>query len=807
MRLRRREAHRAGPREPKRGRHPVTRRRAIVVLGVLLLVGTARWLWTLDAGLAARTPSHLILDRAERQLGEVPGSFESLGFWPLPATLPEKLVVTTLQTEDRHFNEHPGVHLPSVLRAAWQNARNHRVISGASTLAMQVARLQHPKARTPWGKLREAAEALLLVHRHGRDAVLRQYLTIAPYGNRCHGAVRAARLYFDKPIEDLSWLQAAYLAALPQQPGRMGPWKADGHAAALRRARRILGQLRDRGVIGDDDLHVALSTDLAIVAPPRRHPEALHVLLRLAKSVVNEPGVMHRATVDLALQQLTHRALRANLNRWRPNGAGNTAGVVVDLPTGQVLAYVGSADYFDPEQRGAIDYLETRRSPGSALKPFIYGLALEKGTFTAASELADTPVEFEVRGGGAWTPENMTHTFLGPMLLRQALGNSRNIPALRVLSAVGVAETLERLGRGGAAGVRASPDAYGLTLAIGGLHVTPMELAGLYTALANRGQTIPLLLLLDAKAPLPVGQRVLSHDAAMLVADILADPEARRPGFPVGGALDFDYAVAIKTGTSQGYRDAWAAAFSDRLLVVTWVGNHDWKRMNLASGATAAAPAAHQVMSALMPRRAPHQPIAMAFPLPPTLVSKEVCALSGRVPGPGCTHVKSERFVRGTEPFEACPFHVDVALDARNGLLAGPACPRQFVSTRPMLVLPGDYAWWASRQHLVIAPTLESPLCPTTPELRRQVSIREPRSNARYLFDPDTPRELSTVRLVAAVTPANEEVVWLIDGVPIAQVGWPHELRWRLTRGTHVLRARLAHSADSSAPVTIVVDD
>lgn len=780
------------------------RGRRLVLLAILAL-GTAFFLHSLDSRLQSPTPSHLILDRTGRFLGEVPGTHEAWGFWPLPSSVPDKVIVTTLETEDRNFFEHPGVHLPSVARAAWQNVRNHKVISGASTIPMQVARLQHPRSRTLFAKAHEAAEALLLVHEHGRDAVLRQYLTIAPYGNRCHGVVRAARLYFDKPLEDLSWLQAAYLAALPQQPGRMTPWTKDGHALALGRARRILGQLHDRGLITDEDLRIALGSDLHVVPQPRRAPETLHAVLALESQLVSEPGVIHHATLDLDVQRIAHRALTENLEHLRAQGATNTAGLVVDLPTGEVLAYVGSADYFDVGAHGAIDYVQTKRSPGSSLKPFIYGMALEKGSHTAATELADTPVAFELNGGGLYLPENITHTWLGPMLLRQALGNSRNIPALRVLSDVGVDQAVTRFDRAGVRGVRFEPEAYGLALAIGALQVTPWELATLYTALANKGETIPLKL--SRSAPATPGARLLSADAAMLTARLIADPDARRPAFPSGGPLDFDYAVGIKTGTSQGYRDAWAAAFSDRLLIVTWVGNHDWRRMHLASGGTAAAPALHRMMDEVMPSRSPHLAPAVEFPLPPHAVQVDVCALSGRRPGPGCTHVRSETFLKGTEPTESCPFHVDVALDVRTGLRAGPSCPREFVVTRPMLALPERYAAWARSQRLTIAPTAESPLCPATAPREATVSVDEPRPRARYLYDPNTPPELNTVRFAATVTPANEEIIWLVDDQPVAKVGYPHELRWSLAPGRHVIRARLAQSAQASAPVTVTVDD
>jgi penicillin-binding protein 1C len=237
------------------------------------------------------------------------------------------------------------------------------------------------------------------------------------------------------------------------------------------------------------------------------------------------------------------------------------------------------------------------------------------------------------------------------------------------------------------------------------------------------------------------------------------------------------------------------------------VGNHDWRRMNAVSGATAAAPAVHTIIDTVSPDVRPWQPAPLAFPLPAGAVSVDVCALSGRLPGPRCPHLKTEHFVRGTEPSAPCPFHAEVPIDTRTGLLAGPTCPATVVTTKAMLALPEVYAPWARKQRLAIAPTAESPLCPTSDPLVRTVRIREPAPASRYLFDPDTPRELATLRLSAAVQPATEEVVWLVDGTPVARVGYPHEARWSLTPGTHVIRAVMAGGREASAPVRITVDD
>lgn len=774
------------------------------LLALLLGVG-GLFVSRLQGELLARTPSHLVLDRRGAYLGEVPGEGDELGYWPMPYVLPERIVQATLTTEDRHFYEHPGVYLPSVGRALLQNVRNLRVISGASTLAMQVARMQSPGERTPWHKAREALEALMLVHAQGHERVLRHYLLLAPYGNRVHGVVRAARLYFDKPVEDLSWAQASFLAGLPQLPGRMNPYTRDGLRRALKRSHRILHALHDQGLLSSEELEHSLKADLGLVPHPRRMPEALHAVLEWSERAQARSEPISSATLDLEMQSKVAQLLRRNLQQLDGLGAGNTAALVVDTETGDVLAYVGSRDFFSERHHGAIDFVKQRRSPGSTLKPFIYGLAAEKGLLTAATPLADTPMDIQLDNGRSFAAENVNHAFLGPMLAREALANSRNIPALRVLEQVGVEPALRFLAQAGVGGISYEPERYGLGLAVGNLHVTLEELAALYQVLAHEGETRPLRRFLDE--PVVPPRRLMTREAAQLVRHMISDPLARRPSFPVGSALDYPYAVAVKTGTSQGNRDAWAVAFSDRLLVAVWVGNHDWRRMN-GVGGLGAASAVHEIMDALMPGWRAYRPVLDSFPPPTGAVEREVCPLSGRLAGPDCPHHKSEWFLPGTAPTQSCSFHAPVRLDRRNGLRAGPTCPPREVVTRAMLALPEEYEQWARQRHLELAPQRDSPLCPSHPEpVEPRVAIREPRGLVRLLYDPDTPAESSTLRLVAEVTPNTEPLVWLVDGVPVATVDWPYEFRWSLRPGHHVITAALARLHQVSQPVTVLVED
>lgn len=781
-------------------------RRVALVLGVVLaLSGVAFSLRSLRTELLHPLPSTLVLDRHGDELGELPGFREARGYWPLPVQLPARMVQATLETEDRGYYQHRGVSLRAIARAMLQNLRNLHVVSGASTLAMQVARLQSPARRNLFHKAKEALEALVLVHRFGHDAVLRQYLTLAPYANNVHGVTRAARFYFDKPVEDLSWAQAAFLAGLPQQPGRMNPSTPEGLRRGRARETRILEMLHARGVIDATVLAQSRGEDLRFSARPRRRPEMVHVVLDLGAQARAEGRYLTTSTVDATLQHAVTRTLKANLASAALLGANNTAGIVLDVASGEVLAAVGSADYFDATGKGAINFLHVKRSPGSALKPFLYALALQSRAVTAATELPDTPMDFQAQEGRGFLPENINHTFLGPVLMRDALGNSRNIPALRILSEVGVPRALELFRQGGVRDISPRADAYGLGLATGNLPVTVEELAGLYLMLAHEGERVPLRRFLNDAPSVP--ERILARDSAQMIRHVLADANARRPSFPAGSALDFDHAVAIKTGTSAGYRDAWAAAFNDRLLVVVWVGNSEFERMNDLGGLTGAGGAAHEILQSLTAGYQPYRTLTESFPPPDGWVPRTLCSLSGRLAGPHCPHPREEFFATGTEPLEGCPFHRVVGVDVRNGLRANAACPARFVTRRPMIDLPERYTRWARTAHLDVAPTGESPLCHFGPEGAPRVRIEEPRNQVELVFDPETPAELSTLRLSAKVTPLDAELVWLVDGEPVAKVRYPFDYRWPIRPGTHVISATLANEAVHSGPVTVRVAD
>lgn len=742
--------------------------------GSLLVLGVIGLGWLALAGSRCRlrtpAPTVQLRDRHGEFLGEV-GPEQGLGWWPIGA-LPDRVVAATLALEDRRFDAHPGVDVLAVFRALRANYEEGRVVSGASTIAMQVARMQDPGPRTGVRKATEALTALLLVDTYGRDGVLRQYLRLAPYGNNVHGIGYAARRYFDKPVDDLSWAETALLAAVPQAPAARDLTEPDGLARAGARARRILDQLLADGTI-DADVHLAAVRELGTTVRaerPKRPPEAIHVVLALEPMAARSPDPIVTTSIDLALQGSVLEILRRSVAAWEGQGAGNAAAVVVDLETMQVLADVGSVDWNESSHRGAIDFSRTRRYPGSTLKPFLYAAAIDRGLLSPGSIVDDL-----VRGPDGIG--NADGQFLGPLLPRVALANSRNIPAIELTRRIGLEDTYALLARLGLHDDALPASHYGLSLAIGGMPTTALDLARAWGALATDGRLRDLQWTADRERP--AGEPVFSPGVAQWTAVALSDPMARLPTFPRMGNGELPFPAAFKTGTSPEHRDAWTVAFTRRFLVVVWVGHPDWRPMEGLSGYRAASLLARRILLVLHP--AEIQGLAdTGFPAPQGWSEARVCPVSGDLAGPLCAGSVDEWFPPDTAPIDVCAAHV---LD------------RGHVALR----LPPRYASWIASAGLATPP--EPVLAADHPV---SLSLLSPTDGARVTRDPDAPPAMSSLRLAVAVSPPVEQVVWVVDGMPWAVVGPPYDLRWPVVPGEHTFEVRLPHRPEHSGRVTVL---
>ena len=726
-------------------------------------------------GLEAPPPTPILLDRQGYFLAQFGADFTGpngarrteYGYWPLDA-LPERVVAATLALEDRRFWDHPGVDGLAVLRAAWRAARSGRARSGASTVAMQVARMQHPAPRTLWNKLVEAGAALLLTQRHGRDAVLRHYLRIAPYGNGSHGIAHAARWYFDKPAGDLSWAEIAFLTAIPQAPGRMNPYRIEGRRAIVRRGTRLLGLLAERGVIGAEERRLA-EAQLQTLRPleRRERPPYLHAILhvgRLLNRNGSPPGrePILRATLDLELQREIARSLESAWPEWREAGAEQAAVLVVERAGFAVRAALGSLDYFR-SPAGALDFIRTPRSPGSTLKPFLYALALERGTVTPATWLPDAPE-------GAAGIGNADGRFLGPLLPRQALANSRNVPAIHLLRRVGLDPFFRLLGELELLPEprRHDPDPFGLALVLGGLPTTLERLAQAYGALADDGR-LPALRWYEGQ-PLPAPRPVLSASAARQVTQFLADPLARLPSFPRHGPTDYPFPVALKTGTSQGYRDAWIVAYSADYLVAVWVGRSDVNPMRGLTGGRAPAALARAILSHLH-RSRPGDLREGEFPPPDGYLPVEICLHSARPPN------RCAQTLREWVP---------------PGLLADLPSPSAPLLRGEGSKIPGGEESGGARG-----------LGDETPV---EIAIVAPEQNARLWRNLEAPAAVNRLALKATAKGPVSQIVWYVDDQPFGVADADKPLYWPLQKGAHRFQVRLPYREERSRPVRVVVE-
>jgi penicillin-binding protein 1C len=765
-------------------------------------------------------PTYLVLDRHGRFIAELGDDGDGYGYWPL-AELPPRVVAAALVLEDRRFDSHAGVDVLAMGRALYQNVTNGKRVSGASTIAMQVARLLDPGERTYWHKAREAWHALVLTARYGRKDILAAYLRLVPYGNQVHGIGYAARRYLDKPVADLSWAEIAFLSAIPQAPTHMNPFREDGRQRAIARGRRLLDQLHERAVLSKAEYEMAQQQIQDIRLPPiaARPANSLHAVFKLeqvlssaapSKGKGAEPyRVM--TSLDLDLQQSVAAQAGEAVAQWENLGVGNAAVIVLDRDSNDVLAWLGSANYFDRNQAGALDFARTLRSPGSALKPFFYALALERDRITPATIIDDLPAMSE-------GIVNADKRYLGPLLPRQALANSRNVPAARLLDQIGLDEGYRFLQELDLHHNEHDARHYGLGLVIGTMPVTLERLVQAYSVLANDGRWRSL----HWYAGQPEETRqLLSPGTARLVTLQLSDPNARLPSFPRMGATEYSFPVALKTGTSQGLRDVWTVAYTRRYVIGVWVGHPDARPMRDVTGAGNAAELARRILNQLH-RDEQHGSADLSFPHPDGYHALPICALTGKRAAPGCDLVFEEWFKPGQEPQQEDDAHLRLAVDVRNGLLASARTPARDREWRTFINLPPRYADWAAHAGLPRPPQMVSTLGendvaqvrPMSPmnvnfakgPVQHVLRIVAPGSGVTLLRDPTLPAERSTIALQVEVNPPVPEVLWLVDGKPYKLVPYPYTTRWPLQSGEHSIQASMPLTREVSAPVRIRVE-
>ncbi|HUV42916.1 MAG TPA: penicillin-binding protein 1C [Patescibacteria group bacterium] len=578
--------------------------------------------------------------------------------------IPLSLVQATIAIEDAEFYHHHGLSPKGIIRAFLANLRS-RKLYGGSTITQQLVKnaLLTPE-RTLQRKIKEIILALWVESKFSKDEILQMYFNEVGYGGAAYGIEEAAQMYFGKSVRNLNLAESALLAGLPVSPTTFSPFGAYPELAKSRQL-TVLRRMKEEGFIDEKEFAQAREQELKF-APQKTDIKAPHFVMYLKELLVDQYGLRQVeeggleviTSLDLDIQNQAQKIVRDEVTKLGRFYITNGAVLVTNPQTGEILAMVGSQDYFDSENDGNVNVTLRPRQPGSAIKPVNYSIALENG-FTPATIIPDTPITYQIPGQPPYSPQNYDHRFHGNVPLRIALASSYNVPAVKVLSAFGVERMIKR---GQEMGITTweDPSRFGLSLTLGGGEIKMIDLAVVYGTLANLGMRVDLNPILEVRNykgetlkqnQRLKAQRVLAPNVAYLLTDILADNAARTPAFGTNSVLNIPNHphVAVKTGTTQNMRDNWTIGYTPDYLVAVWVGNNDNTPMSyVASGITGASPIWNQIMDNLL-RKIPDQ----EFPRPEELIQVEICPTTGTLPCEGCGG-KQELFLPGTEPKTHC---------------------------------------------------------------------------------------------------------------------------------------------------------
>ena len=694
--------------------------------------------------------------------------------WQFPVALNEvapALKKAILESEDRWYYWHVGVNPLSVARAAWSNWRSGRVVSGASTIPMQIARMVEPKDRTLLAKAAEMFRALQLDWHFSKDELLEIYLNLLPQGGNRRGVGAGAHFYFGKRPEQLSVAEAALLAVLPRSPASYDPTR---HAAAALAVRNeLLRELGRREAF--DEATVALALREALPTRLRTNPFRAPHFARYMVARAGGSGDI-ATTLDGSLQRIAEERVSWFAKRLRDRGIENVAAVVIENETRALRAMVGSAGFFETPYGGQVNGAMARRSPGSTLKPLLYAMAIDSGLVIPESRLLDVPTDF-----GGYVPENYDSTYHGQVTVAEALAASLNLPAVRLLARAGTGRFLSLLKRGGLSTLDKSSAHYGLALALGACEATLLDLTNLYCSLRMDGVHRPVRFV---PGPPTKGVRIISREAAYLVGETLT--EVSRPDLPRSWELAHDVPrVAWKTGTSFGHRDAWAIGFSGRLTIGVWVGNFDGSAVRGISGSEHAGPLLFELFRALEGDSGEWRK-----PRGLQLDSVTLCAASRDLPGEHCDATIQAEHLPGRSRLARCDWHRAVFVDRGSGhVLSGNCLDGRPYERRVLTVHPPELQAWRRVGSQTVVPLPRVSADCGVVQVGTVPRIVSPQAGTPYLLRPDVPARHQKLPLTAHADASADRLYWYQNGALLGTVAVGDRLFVRLQPGEHRLVA------------------
>lgn len=689
-----------------------------------------------------------------------------------------------VSVEDKRFYAHGGIDVCGIARAFSLNIKERAVVAGGSTLTQQLAKIAlGGRDRNIANKLLETLYALRIEAHFSKDEILAFYMNRVSFGPSIEGIGAASEFYFGKPPSELSAAQAALLASVPLQPSYYDPYR--NFDAVAERGKLILSLMREQKLISEYAYDSAMEERVSVSGPdfPFEAPHFCdYVSSELKKRDSWESGIV-RSSLDLRLQKSAEGILKASIAGLKKNNVNDGAVIAADAKTGEILIMAGSADFFSG--KGQNNGCLALRQAGSSLKPFLYALAIDSG-MNASDVIPDTRLVLN-DANGAFMPLNYDSSFHGPVRMRNALACSYNIPALRVISRIGVSPFLKKLRELGFDSADLAGEVYGAGLALGDAEVSLLSLARAYRCFSSGGLIVPLTpFLSDGSAE---ERRVFSDESSFIIYDILSDNTARMPAFGSSSPLRLPFPCAVKTGTTKNYRDNWCIGATDDFVVGVWAGNFDGSPMNGVSGVTGAGPVFNEVMKLLYEGRE----LPLRKNPPAGVIKGKICSLSGMAPSTYCRSVRDEYF-KGEPPKEVCSWHKMSVIDIRNGARASENTPLEFRRDKILEILPHIYDQWLR----------EKGIRASDDELISNFSCREkifsivfPSDGDSFVIDRASERHFQKLQFEASSAGRDgEKITWFLNGKRIGDSSYPSAFEWPMKEGSYVLRASCGGCSD-----------
>lgn len=706
-------------------------------------------------------------------------------FVPLDNISPQLRLATLLQ-EDQYFYQHFGLNPLALLQAGWQTyvIKSRRL--GASTITMQLARIRfNINSKKIAGKLEQIFRSMQLERHYSKDDILEAYLNLAPYGNNIEGVAAASLIYFGKSVASLGLPEALTLAVIPQNPSHRTVKNPQLKAIRNKLYYRWLTQHpEDHDKEGLLNLPLVMRT---LDSLPFIAPHFVNTVLNEADN--NEHHI--QTTLDLGLQRLVSHITQHYLARKKSIGAYNAAVLLVDSRDNSIKALMGSANFFDKSISGQINGAEIKRSPGSTLKPFIYGLALDQGLIHPGTVLKDVPRSF-----GSYNPENFDYDFMGPIRARDALVLSRNIPAIYLASQLANPSLHQLLEKAQVSKLR-SESYYGLALSLGGAELTMRELTSLYLMLVNDGVWHGLRT--RKEEPVDKGLRLLSPEASFLVLDMLKNTP--RPDSGDQHITESSLAVSWKTGTSSGYRDAWSVGVFGPYVLTVWIGNFDNRSNPAFVGKSIAAPLFFELVDAIEKERGPLPRLAK-YPERMNLAQVEVCKASGMLPTRYCQDTETTWFIPGKSPIKTDTIYREVAINKLTGLRA---C--HFDENTRFDI----YEFWSSDLLAIFKragiqrrspPAFESD-CKLNAHFGLSPQINSPQTDLSYVLRANAPEKEAEIPLTAVTDADVRLIYWFANESYLGQTAPDQALLWKASPGKFVIRVVDDHGRSDARDIRI----